>query len=161
MVKKDELSGTIRRVDNTNSDYFSSSAPATAYPPRATRSATFPLPPPPHIPLSRPRARTGNAPLSGIQVDPRARDFSNHGNRSIDRSFIPRPLFEPVALFQSSQLNKVGGRTEIQTLGKSMVLCTLWWRNPLELALAPTKIKDQAYLYFLTTEHQIHSCPQK
>lgn len=122
MLKTDEISGTIRRVDTTNSDYFSSSAPATAYPPRATRSATSPLPPPPSVPLSRPRARTDNAPLSDIQADPRARDFSNQGNRSIDRSFVPRPLLGPVDSFRLSQSNKAGGRMEIRTLGKPITL---------------------------------------
>lgn len=124
ILKTDEISGTRRRVDATNSDYFSSSAPATAYPPRAHRSATLPLPPHPSAPLSRPRARTGNVPLSGIQVNSRARDFSSHGNWPIDQLFAPRPLFGPVDSFRLSQSNEAGGRMNFHTLGKSVVLCT-------------------------------------
>lgn len=56
MLKTDEISGTIRRVGTSNSDCFASAAPATAYPPLATRSAAFPLPSPHSAPLSRLKA---------------------------------------------------------------------------------------------------------
>lgn len=124
MLKTDEISGTIRRVGTSNSDYFASS-PATAYPPLATRSATSPLPSPHFAPLSRPKANTDNAPPSGIQVDPRAKDCSSQGNWPIDRRFVPRPLFGSIDSVKLSQSNKVGSRTEFGTLGKSSVLCTV------------------------------------
>lgn len=114
MLKTDEIGGTIRRVGTSNSDYFASSAPATAYPPLPTRPATFPLPSPHSAPLSRPGANTYNAPPSGIQVDSRAKDCSSQGKWSIDRHCVPRP-----------RSNKVGSRTDFETLGKSSVLCTV------------------------------------
>ena len=112
MLKTDEISGTIRRVGTSNSDYFAS-------------SATSPLPSPHFAPLSRPKANTDNAPPSGIQVDPRAKDCSSQGNWPIDRRFVPRPLFGSIDSVKLSQSNKVGSRTEFGTLGKSSVLCTV------------------------------------
>lgn len=147
MLKTDEISGTIRRVGTSNSDHFASSAPATAYPPLATRSATLPLPSPHSAPPSRPRANTDNATPSGIQVDPRAKDCSSHGNWPIDRQFLPRPPFGSIDSVKLSQSNKVGSRTGFGTLGKSSVLCTVMALS-FEPALTSTKMKDQPHLHF-------------
>lgn len=162
MLKTDEneISGTIRRVGTSNSDYFASSAPATAYPPLVTRSATFPLPSPRSAPLSRPKANTDNAPPSGIQVDPRVKDCSSQRNWPIDRQFVPRPLHRSIDSVKLSQSNKVGSRTEFGTRGKSSVLCTVMALS-FEPALMSTKMKDQPHLHFPTTDQQSCSYLQK
>lgn len=124
MLKIDETSRTIRRLGTSNSDYFASSAPATAYPPLEPRFAAFPLPSPYSAPLSRPRANTNNAPLSGIQVDSRSEDYGSKGNWPIDRGFVPRTPFGSIDSVRLIQSNKVHSRIELQTFGKSSVLCT-------------------------------------
>lgn len=119
MLRIDEINGTIRRVGTSDSDSLASSAPATAYPPLATRSETFPLPSSHSAPLSRPKANIDNKPPSGIQVDTRAKDYSSQGNWPIDRQNVSRPLFGSIDSMKLSQSNRVGRRTECGTLGKS------------------------------------------
>lgn len=113
MLKTD---GTIRRVGTSNSDYFASSTPATAYSPLATRSEMFPLPSPHSVSFSSSKANTDNAPLSGIQLNSGAKDCSSQGNWPICRRFAPRKL---------SQSKKIGSRIEFETFGKSSVLMAL------------------------------------
>lgn len=105
-MKIGEIGGTIRRVGTRNPDCFASAAPATAYPPLATRSATFPLPSPHFAPFSRSKANTNNAPPSSIQLDPRAKDerpttptIPNHGTPKL---FIPSKI--PRATYPASKI---------------------------------------------------------